>query len=145
MNPFIPWAIFVALQVLVRRAQTKSNILCQHPSTPSILSNQQHADPPYRCCRMSSGPAASISTTSSDIWIDARALDSMHFLMSTLSKIETSKPLARVLKALIDQEIAEGEAVTQDRVIGLVNFPLAHLNTSSHHDLSDVSNNSIPA
>lgn len=57
---------------------------------------------------------------------DAKALDSMHFLLSTLMEMKVSNPLAKVLEGQISQEMTEGEATTQERVVGLVNFPLAH-------------------
>lgn len=61
----------------------------------------------------------------------------MHFLLSYLNDLEASKPLARVFKTLIDQELANGDSAVQERVIGLVNFPLAHLNKSAGYDYSD--------
>ena len=57
---------------------------------------------------------------------DAKALDAMHFLLSTLTEMTVSNPLAKILERQISQEMAEEEATTRDRVVGLVNFPLAH-------------------
>ena len=55
----------------------------------------------------------------------------MHFLLSYLTDLEASKPLARVFKALVDQELVEGDSTAQENVIGLVNLPIAHPNKSA--------------
>ena len=123
--------MFVALQVLARRARRKSGLLYHHHSVPGLPSPLHQADtashPPFR---PSSSPVTS-STNSDHIWIDARALDSMHFLLSYLTDLEASKPLARVFKALVDQELVEGDSTAQENVIGLVNLPIAHPNKSA--------------
>ena len=41
-------------------------------------------------------------------------------------EMKVRNPLAKVLEKQIKQEMAEGEATTRERVVGLVNFPLAH-------------------
>lgn len=55
----------------------------------------------------------------------------MNFLLSTLMEMKVSNPLAKVLEGQISQEMTGGEAMTRERVVGLVNFPLTHPNTRS--------------
>lgn len=57
---------------------------------------------------------------------EAKALDSMNFLLSTLMEMKVSSPLANILEGQISKEMVEGEAVTRERVVGLVNFSLVH-------------------
>ena len=65
---------------------------------------------------------------------DAKALDSMHFLLSTLMEMKVANPLAKVLQGQINQEMVEGEAWTRERVVGLVSFPLSHPSTRNNEE-----------
>ena len=85
-----------------------------------------------RMPRNKGGKAESMtSDQSNDALNDARTLDSMHFLLSTLMDMKVSNPMAKVLEKQINQEMSEGEAATRERVVGLVDFPLAHPSTRS--------------
>lgn len=62
----------------------------------------------------------------------------MHFLLSILMDMKVSNPLAKVLEKQINQEMSEGEAATRERVVGLVDFPLAHPSTRTFDSGSDM-------
>lgn len=62
----------------------------------------------------------------------------MHFLLSTLMDMKVTNPLAKVLEGQISQEMAEGEAMTLERVVGLVNFPLAHPSRRNDGSANDI-------
>ena len=130
MNPFIPWAIYVALQIIVRRSQRKSELLPRHSSLPATPPRQ-----PYGNHTPNNLRPTSVGTRPSDLpydkRIDAQALDSMHFLLSKLADIKGSNGLAEVLEDQVNHEIAEGQVSTQERFVGLVNFPLLRPGTQS--------------
>lgn len=57
--------------------------------------------------------------------LDALALDSMHFLFSTLRDMKSLNPLAGMLEDQLNQEFAPGEVGM--RLVGLVSFTLTSL------------------
>lgn len=52
----------------------------------------------------------------------ARSMDWMHSLRSRLGALKATVPLARVFESQIDEEIEGGEAVTRERLVGLVRY-----------------------
>ena len=138
MNPLIPWAIYVALQVVIRRSQQDTNI-SRNPTVSAFPSNPSRRNDSPTIPRNKRGRAESrTSDQPNEALNDARALDSMHFLLSTLMDMKVSNPLAKVLEKQINQEMAEGEATTRERVVGLVDFPLAHPSTRNFDQGSDM-------
>lgn len=126
MNPLIPWAIYVALQVVVRRSHHKSSVPNDQASSVFLPRPPRKSDSPTVSRHNHGKSKANTEDQAEDSLSDAKALDSMHFLLSTLMEMKVSNPLAKVLEGQISQEMTEGEATTQERVVGLVNFPLAH-------------------
>ena len=136
-NPLIPWAIYVALQVVIRRFQQKINI-SRNPTMSAFPSNPPRKNDSSTIPRKKGERAESkTSDGPSDALNDARTLDSMHFLLSTLMDMKVSNPLAKVLEKQINQQMNEGEAATRERV-GLVDFPLAHPRARSFDQGSDM-------
>ena len=138
MNPMIPWAIYVALQVVIRRSQHKF-IPSQDTSIPNSNSSATLYMPRRNASPTVSRRAGELSKANSydqpdESLNDARALDSMHALLSTLIDMKVYNPLARVLEEQINTEMAEGEALTRERAVGLVDFPLTHPSTRSPWD-----------
>lgn len=131
MNPLIPWAIYVALQVIFRRSQRKSSVPDNQASSVFLARPPRGNDSPTSSRHTSGKFKANAEEQADESLNDAKALDSMHFLLSTLMEMRVSNPLAKVLEGQISQEMAEGRAMTRERVVGLVNFPLAHPSTRS--------------
>ena len=129
MNPLIPWAIYVALQVVIRRSQRKSSVPNDQASSV-FLSRPPRRNDSAPLSRHNVGKSNfNAEEQVDDSLSDAKALDSMHFLLSTLMEMKVANPLAKVLEEQISMEMSEGEATTRERVVGLVNFTLAHPRT----------------
>ena len=138
MNPLIPWAIYVALQVVIRGSQRKISI-SRNSTMSAIPSNAPRRDDSSTIPRNKGGRAESkTSDQPSDALNDARTLDSMHFLLFALMDMKVSNPLAKMLEKQVNQEMTEGEAATRERVVGLVDLPLVHPSTRSFDQGSDM-------
>ncbi len=131
MNPLIPWAIYVALQAVIRRSQRKSSVPSNQTSSVFPPHPPRRNDSPTMSRHNPGESKANTEDQADESLNDAKALDSMHFLLSTLMEMKVSNPLAKVLEGQISKEMAEGEVMTRERVVGLVNFPLAHPSTRS--------------
>ena len=112
MTPFVPWAVFVALQFLIRRSHGQERSGTPKPESPKDRSRG--------------------SDVSSN---DARALDSMHLLFSALSNMKKTNPLARVFEDQLQKEMARGKEITH--FVGLVNFPIARPAPKDDEDSDD--------
>ncbi|KAH8645850.1 hypothetical protein BGZ60DRAFT_501245 [Tricladium varicosporioides] len=138
MSLVIPWALYAALQVLVRSLQSDSRNTGNSVTTLSQTPTQQGfspTTPPYQTPVVSTDGSNNSNTyanginppfTSSQVSTPSRTslLDSVQFLLSALAAFKRSNLLAGVFEAQITQEIDGGVAVTSSRIVGRVNFPL---------------------
>lgn len=145
MSHFIPWALYVALQSLVRRTQNKPLTSQNHHSPANSFSRSLISSPvssPTSPIRHGNGDRFGASKNSlsrpytpqggktgngssnTTIVNGARVLDAIQFLLSTLFAMKATNPFAKVLEEQINQELEGGEAATKNRLVGLASFPL---------------------
>ena len=142
MNPFIPWTFYVTLQYLIRTTEAKQRVPPSRSQVSSPLPGTTDAYHNYS--RLSStaegdrysiyGPATSndsisgrstphSKTNSGSHLLDrGRLLDSIEMLRLGLSALKGTNSLTKVFEAQIIEEIEGGEAVTRERLVGLVDF-----------------------
>lgn len=139
----MPWAFYVALQYLVRREQACSQanprVLPDIPNEPPLTSpighhhsRQASSNTSHRfgafhtkpsTASLENGHRAPSRQSSVKGTVDsARFMDWMHSLRCRLGALKVTIPLARVFEAQIEEEIEGGEAVTRERLVGLVRY-----------------------
>ena len=139
----MPWAFYVALQYLVRREQAYSlsnpRVLPDTPQESPLTSpianhdsrqasgNTSHRFASFHTkpstTSLENGHRAPGRQSSAKRTVDsARSMDWMHSLRGRLGALKATIPLARVFKAQIEEEIEGGEAVTGERLVGLVRY-----------------------
>lgn len=161
MSPFIPWSIYVAAQVYVRALhaygegsglpitpihtpttasfspQSYFNFLASpgasgssgsgqgvYTSMPSFSGTTSHCSFPPLDNQGSTIPTSRIGL-----------LESIDCLLGTLASLKTVNLIAGVFEAQIRYELNGGKTVTDDRLVGRVDFPLDGQQTSA--DLAD--------
>lgn len=112
MHPFIPWALYVALQVLVYQTSKGPPQAEQH-SSPNITTSKHPR-------RFSNNIPS--HNQSNEKWNQGELLDSSQLLLSALQDMKPLNPFATLLESSIQQIIANDDAKTQDSMIGLVDL-----------------------
>ena len=125
MDPITPWTLYVGLQCLIRVT-----------ISPLASSTQDSLPSSPRVSRSFSGPVLNETPK------QARLLDAKQFLLSTLSNIKSSNPLAAVFEAQILQEIERGGEIRPDKVVGLARFDLGGLETGTINPVNAYAYNS---
>ena len=112
MHPFIPWALYVALQVLVYQTSKGLPQTEQLPSPNTATSKHP---------RRSSNNVPS-HNQSNEKWNQGELLDSTQLLLSALRDMKPLNPFVTLLESSIQQIIANDDTKTQDSMIGLVDL-----------------------
>ncbi|EED19836.1 conserved hypothetical protein [Talaromyces stipitatus ATCC 10500] len=139
-NPYTVWSIYVAAQFYVRelhasRCKNGHPIMpMRTPSKPSLSPNGRPSLPVSASREQSKNMNISHFDGTSPATINNHAsglipsrfelLHNIDFLLSTLSALKRSNPMAGTFEAQIYDELKGGKAMTDDRPIGRVEFPL---------------------
>lgn len=128
LHTFVPWALYIALQVLARRSPGLSEDgvgATTQPPTPHSLTPVTVNRLPHQR-HDSSG--VRMTETADDALVNAQALDLMHFLQSALANLKNTNALAQVFETAIAQEMSVDSDTMGEQLVGLVEFPLTSHN-----------------
>lgn len=151
MNPFITWSIYIAAQVYVRALHSsnhRTGLPIAHTSQTSPSQSSQSdfnlwtwsgatgrgpGFSPGGISKSSPTPFGGTSTARSSINSSrdqitttnrTTLLESLECLISALNAFNTINPIAGVFEAQIRHELSGGKELTDERLVGRVDFPL---------------------